>query len=102
MNDMSGPKFISIDFIKTCYDLLDKYKIMDKQAIGERMALPDGHFYLELRANGNLVLCDNRIYVIKRRIKSNTYRYDNIPMGIATMLSRYIDLLTKEGYFDKD
>ena len=102
MNDISGPKFISIDFIKACYELLDKYKIMDKQAIGERMALPDGHFYLELRANSNLVLCDNHITSSKRRIRSNTYRYDNMPIGIAAMLSRYIDLLTKEGYFDKD
>ena len=101
MNDISGPKFISIDFIKACYDLIDKYKIMDKQAIGERMALPDGHFYLELRANGNLILCDSRI-TSNRRIKSNTYRYTNMPIGIATMLSRYINLLTKEGYFDKD
>ena len=102
MYDIFGPKFISIDFIKACYELLDKYKVMDEQAIGERIALPDGHFYLELRANDNLILCDNRITSSRRRIKSNTYRYDNIPMGIAMMLSRYINLLTKEGYFDKD
>lgn len=101
MNDIIGPKFISIDFIKGCYELLDKYKDSGEKAVGSRIALPDGNHYLELRIHGKLILCDARIDNLRIRVKSNTYRLGT-PAAIANMLSKYLEILDDEGFFTKN
>ena len=94
------PKTISHDFIDCCYRLLYSYKVNDRSAIGERRQLLADNYYIECRIHGKLILCDKRTEP-RLRVKSNTYRLRS-PDAIANMLSKYLELLNNEGYWDEE